>query len=153
MAFTPVSLTTKYDLSRNGVMTIGTVELEGFKSASISFQADSVDNTTRDDGDWGVAYPSRRNATLSITCNKVVDGSDECQAGIRDLWLNENFGTKAVQIIYRSENGSTSKGSGFKGIFILTGYSESQQFSGEAVEISLEFQSCGAIVADDDDDD
>lgn len=149
MAFTPVSLTSKYDLSRNGIMTIGTVELEGFKSASISFSGDSIDNSTRDDGDWSVSFPGRRNATLSITCNKVVDGSDECQAGIRDLWLNDDFGTKAVQIVYRSENGSTSKGSGFKGTFILTGYSESQQYSGEAVEISLEFASFGTITADD----
>lgn len=149
MAFATTNLTSKYDLSRNGIMTIGTVELEGFKSASISFSADSVDNSTRDDGDWNVAMPGRRNASLSITCNKVVDGNDECQAGIRDLWLNENFGTKGVQIVYRSEDGSTSAGTGFKGTFILTGYSESQQYAGEAVEISLEFQSYGTITADD----
>lgn len=149
MAFTEVTLNTTYDLSRNGVMNIGSLDLEGFKSASISFSADSVDNSTRDDGDWNVSFPGRRNATLSITCNKVVDGSAECQKGIRDLWLKSTFGTKGVQIIYRSENGTSSAGTGFKGVFILTGYSESQQFAGEAVEISLEFASFGTITADD----
>lgn len=147
MAFTEVTLNTSYDLSRNGVMNIGSLDLEGFKSASISFSADSVDNSTRDDGDWQVSFPGRRNASLSITCNKVVDA--ECQAGIRDLWLKSTFGTKGVTIIYRSENGSTSEGTGFKGVFILTGYSESQQYAGEAVEISMEFASFGTIVADD----
>lgn len=148
MAFTPVTLSNTYDLSRNGSMKIGSVELEGFKSGSISFSADTVDNTTRDDGDWQVSAPGRRSATLSITCNKVIDGSDECQAGIRDLWLNAQFGNKGVEIIYRSEATATAPGTGFKGTFVLTGYSESQQYAGEAVEIQLEFASYGSITAD-----
>lgn len=148
MAFTPTSLTTNYDLSRNGTLKIGGVELEGFKSGSISFSADTVDNTTRDDDDWQVSAPSRRNATLSITCNKVVDGSDECQAGIRGLWLSSTFGNKGVAVVYRSEATTTAPGTGFKGTFILTSYSESQQYAGEAVEISMEFASYGAITSD-----
>lgn len=148
MAFTSTSLTNSYDLSRNGSMNIGSVALEGFKSGSISFSADTIDNTTRDDGDWQVSIPGRRNATLQITCNKVVDGSAECQKGIRDLWLASDFGNKGVAIIYRSEATATAPGTGFKGTFVLTGYSESQQYAGEAVEISMEFASYGAIVKD-----
>lgn len=148
MAFAPTTLSTNYDLSRNGSLKIGGVELEGFKSGSISFSADTVDNTTRDDSDWQVSAPGRRNATLSVTCNKVVDGSDECQAGIRDLWLNASFGNKGVEVIYRSEATASAPGTGFKGLFVLTGYTESQQYAGEAVEISMEFASYGAIAKD-----
>lgn len=148
MAFAPVTLSNTYDLSRDGSLKIGSVELEGFKQGTISFSADTIDNTTRDDDDWQVSVPGRRNATLSITCNKVVDGSDECQAGIRDLWLSDTFGNKGVAVVYRSEATATAPGTGFKGTFVLTGYSESQQYAGEAVEISMEFASYGAITSD-----
>lgn len=144
MAFAPTTITNSYDLSRDGSLSIGGAVLEGFKSGSISFSGDSVDNSTRDDDGWGRNVPTKRSATLSVTCNKISGAGNGCQSGLRGLMIDDDWQTKGVDVVYTS---ATSGTSGFKGVFVMTSYSESQAADGEAVEISMEFQSFGAITA------
>lgn len=146
MAFTTIDLSARYDLSKNGTLTVGTCLLGGFKSGSLTLEADTNDNSTRDDQGWTAEAPSSRSATLEVTYNKLA--TDEAQVGIRGLFLDPDYVTKGVQIVYRSENAQTSAGTGFKGTFCLTNYSESQEKGGEAVECTATFTGYGAIVAD-----
>lgn len=146
MAFDLQDLTSSYDLSADGVCMIGTVKLGGFKSGTLTFAADTIDNSTRDDQGWGASTAGNRTATLEVTYNKISD--DECQKGIRSYALASDFQTQGVQIVYRSESGNTSTGSGFKGIFVLTNLSETQDKDGTAVEETATFASFGAITAD-----
>ena len=146
MAFTLVDLTNTYDLSSAGSLTIGTVALGGFKNGTLRFAGDSIDNSTRDDQGWAAMTSGNRSATLEITFNKIT--SDECQVGIRSYMLNADYQSKGVEIIYRSEDASTSAGSGFKGTFVLTDYSETQEKDGTAVECTATFSNFGAITAD-----
>lgn len=146
MAFTTIDLSTRYDLSKNGTLTVGTCLLGGFKSGSLTIESDTNDNSTRDDQGWAAEAPSSRSASLEVTYNKLA--TDAAQVGIRGLILDNDYVTKGVQIVYRSENASTSAGTGFKGTFCLTNYSESQEKGGEAVECTATFTGYGAIVAD-----
>lgn len=143
----------KYDISSLGSLNIGTLELEGFKSATLTISGDTVDNSTRTDGGWGSNAPGTRNATLSVTCNKVKEGDTAetgCQKGLRALYLSDDYLSDAVKIVYKTAPDSSSGvavTNGFEGNFVLTSYAESQQYGGEAVEISMEFASVGAITA------
>lgn len=146
MAFTLKDLTQNYDLSSQGTLTIGTELLGGFKSGSLSFSADTIDNATRDDQGWGKGAPGTRNATLEVTFNKLE--ADACQVGLRNYAVNADFQKKGVEIVYRSESKDTAPGTGFKGTFVMTAYSEQQSYDGTAVECSASFASWGALVAD-----
>ena len=146
MSFSTVSLTGSYDLSSQGSLSIGGESLGGFKSGSVTIEAETVENYARGDGGWTSSAPGRRSASLSVTFLKL--GTDACQVGIRALALDSDFQSKGVQVVYRSENASTSAGTGFKGTFVLTNYSESQTDGGEAVECSAEFQGYGALTVD-----
>lgn len=162
MAFVPVDLTNSYDLSSGGSLYIGTVKLEGFKNATLSFSGDSVDNSTRDQGGWSADTPSKRSCTLDVTCNKIAvgaAGTTGCQEGLRKLLLNGsyttanngtanyNWQTQGVTVTYKSvpDGTSGSAGTGFTGTFVLTSMSESQQAGSEAVEITYNFKNHGAL--------
>ena len=131
MAFTLTDLTQSYDLSSQGTLTIGNCLLGGFKSGTLSFSADTIDNATRDDQGWGKGAPGTRNATLEVTFNKLE--SNECQVGLRNYAVNADFQKKGVAVIYRSESKETAPGTGFSGTFVMTAYSEQQSFDGTAV--------------------
>ena len=146
MAFTTTSLTSSYDLSSQGSMKIGTEELNGFKSGSFTIEGESVENYARGDGGWTKSAPGKRNATVEVTFLKLPTCA--CQTGIRDLMLNANYQALGVEIVYRSEKATTSAGTGFKGTFILTNYSESQTDGGDAVECTVNFESYGPVTVD-----
>ena len=146
-AFTLKDLTdNSYDLSCNGSLYIGTVKLGGFKSGTLSFSADTIDNATRDDQGWTKPAPGNRSASLQVTWNKLE--TDACQVGIRAYMINGDFQTKGVAVVYRSESKTTAPGDGFKGVFVLTNYEETQGMDGTAVECSMTFAAYGEIVSD-----
>lgn len=146
-AFTLKDLTdNSYDLSCNGSLYIGTVKLGGFKSCTLSFSADTVDNATRDDQGWAKQAPGNRSGSLEVTCNKME--TDPCQVGLRAYIISGEYQEKGVEIVYRSEDESTAPGTGFKGTFVLTNYSETQGMDGTAVECSMTFAAYGEIVSD-----
>lgn len=140
---TLTDLTTSYDLGADGELTIGGQVLGGFKSGNLSFSADTVDNSTRDDQGWQAACPGTRTATLEVTFNKMK--SDTCQNGIREWLMMDDYQTKGAAIVFVS---SSTSGGGFSGVFSLTGYTENQGYDGTAVECTATFNSFGAITAD-----
>lgn len=146
MAFALTDLTNSYELSSEGTLTIGGEKLGGFKSGSLSFSADTIDNTTRDDQGWAKPAPGNRSASLQVTWNKLE--TDPCQVGIRGYVIGADFQTKGVAVVYRSESKPTAPGDGFKGVFVLTNYEESQGMDGTAVECSATLASWGPLVAD-----
>lgn len=146
MAFTTTDLTTSYDLSSQGSCLIGTLELGGFTGGTVTIQGESIENYARGDGGWTVAAPGKRSGTLEVSFLKLPN--DPCQAGIRSLMLDADYQSKGVPIEYRSNKSNPSDGSGFKGTFVLTNYSEQQQTGGEAVECTANFAAYGALVAD-----
>lgn len=146
MAFTTTPLTTSYDLSSQGSCKIGTVELGGFTGGTLTVQGESIENYARGDGGWTVAAPGKRSGTLEVTFLKLP--TDECQVGIRNLMLDANYQNLGVPVDYRSNKSNPSDGSGFKGTFVLTNYSEQQQTGGEAVECTANFAAYGAMSAD-----
>lgn len=146
MAFTTVDLTTSYDLSSQGLCTIGTVELGGFTGGTLTIQGESVENYARGDGGWVVNAPGKRSGTLEVTYLKL--STDACQTGIRNLMLDADYQKKGVNIIFRSEKADPSAGTGFKGLFTLTSISEQQQEGGQAVECTAQFSAYGAIELD-----
>ena len=146
MAFQTVDLTTSYDLSSQGLCTIGTVELGGFTGGTLTIQGESVENYARGDGGWVVNAPGKRSGTLEVTFLKL--STDACQNGIRGLMLSADYQKKGVNIVFRSEKAETSAGTGFKGVFTLTSISEKQQEGGQAVECTAQFAAYGAIELD-----
>lgn len=146
MAFALTDLTNSYELSSEGTLSIGGEVLGGFKSGSLSFSADTIDNATRDDQGWTKPAPGNRSASLEVTWNKLE--TDACQVGLRSYIVNSDFQTKGVAVVYRSESKTTAPGDGFKGLFIMTNYSENQGMDGTAVECSATFASWGPIVSD-----
>ena len=52
MSFTLSDITNSYVLGQDGEITIGGEKLGGYKSGSLSFSAETVDNSTRDDQGW-----------------------------------------------------------------------------------------------------
>lgn len=145
MAFTTTALTGgSYELSSAGSMLIGTEELGGFKSGTFTIEGESVENYARGDGGWTKAAPGKRSASVSVTFLKMQ--SNAAQAGIRGLMLDSDYQTKGVEIVYKTT--STTAGTGFKGTFCLTNYSESSSEGGEAVECSAEFAAFGQITID-----
>lgn len=146
MAFALTDLTNSYELSSEGTLNIGGEKLGGFKSGTLSFSADTIDNATRDDQGWTKPAPGNRSASLQVTWNKLE--ADACQVGIRGYIINGDFQTKGVAVMYRSESKATAPGDGFKGVFVLTNYEETQGMDGTAVECSATFASWGPIVAD-----
>ena len=146
MAFALTDLTNSYELSSEGTLSIGGEVLGGFKSGSLSFSADTIDNATRDDQGWTKPAPGNRSASLEVTWNKLE--TDACQVGLRSYIVNSDFQTKGVAVVYRSESKATAPGDGFKGLFIMTNYSENQGMDGTAVECSATFASWGPIVSD-----
>lgn len=146
MAFALTDLTNSYELSSEGTLSIGGEVLGGFKSGSLSFSADTIDNATRDDQGWTKPAPGNRSASLEVTWNKLE--TDACQVGLRSYIVDSDFQTKGVAVVYRSESKTTAPGDGFKGLFIMTNYSENQGMDGTAVECSATFASWGPIVSD-----
>lgn len=146
MAFALTDLTSSYELSSEGTLTIGGELLGGFKSGSLNFSADTIDNSTRDDQGWTKPAPGNRSASLEVTWNKLE--TDACQVGIRGYILNADFQTKGVAVVYRSESKSTAPGDGFSGVFILSNYGETQGMDGTAVECTATFNSWGPIASD-----
>lgn len=140
---TLTDLTTQYDLGADGTLTIGGIELGGFKSGNLSFSADTIDNSTRSDGGWQSAAAGTRVATLEVTFNKMK--SDSCQNGLREWLMLDEFQTKGAEITFVS---SSTAGGGFNGVFCMTGYTENQGYDGTAVECTATFQSFGPITAD-----
>lgn len=152
--FSTVSVANVYDLSSQGSMKIGGIELEGFKSGNLSFEGDSVDNSTREAGGWACDTPGKRSCTLEVTCNKKASSTNPtCQNGLRALMLGSSgdydYRSRGVEIQYMSAplSSGTSAGTGFSGKFILVSMSEAQQMGGEAVEITYSFKNFGPIVA------
>ena len=146
MSFQTVPLTTSYDLSSQGSCKIGTLELKGFTGGTLTIQGESVENYARGDGGWTVAAPGKRSGTLEVTFLKLP--TDECQQGIRGLILDANYQKLGVPIEYLSNESNPSDGSGFKGTFVLTSYSEQQQTGGEADVCTANFAAYGALIAD-----
>lgn len=146
MAFNTTPLNSSYDLSSQGSMKIGGEELKGFKSGSLSIEGESVENYARGDGGWTASAPGKRSATVEVTFLKLA--TNACQVGIRTLILDSEYQKKGVEIVYRSESETTSAGTGFKGVFVLTSYSESQSEGGEAVECTANFAAYGPLVVD-----
>lgn len=146
MAFSTVSLTTSYDLSSQGSMTIGGEELKGFKGGTLKIEGQAVENNARGDGGWTVSAPGKRSGSVEVTFLKLP--TDGCQAGIRALMLDPDYQSKGVAIVYRSNASSPSDGSGFKGVFVLASYQETSTEGGDAVECSATFNAYGALTAD-----
>lgn len=157
---TLTDLAGKYDLSAGGSLKIGGLELEGFKTATLTLSAETIDNGTRLDNGWQSSMPSNRSGVLSVTCNKIKHGDAAetgCQAGCRGYFIGGDFMSKGVKIIYKSapdsptyytgDDNPTVITTGFEGVFVMTSYAETQQSGGEAVEITMEFASNGAIIA------
>lgn len=170
----PVVLSNTYDLSCNGSMYLGgwtaldtynvTLNplhlLKGFKTGSISFEGQTVDNSTRDDQGWTSDDNSTRSATLSVTFNKIsrqsVDPKNDdpefdnhAQEALRELILSNEFSSHGIGITFKS-NSDTGSGNSFSGVFVMTSMSESQQQGAEAVEVQCEFKSFGQIYLDTD---
>lgn len=143
MSLVLTDLTSTYDLSCNGSLTIGGEELGGFKSGSLSFSADTVENSTRDDQGWKSNAPGNRSATLEVTFNKIANNA--CQIGLRKYVVDSDFLTSGVAIVYKS---ASAAGGGFSGVFVLTAYSENQGMDGTAVECSATFMNYGEITSD-----
>lgn len=149
--FATSDLSNMFDLSSLGSVTCGGLLLEGFKTGTLAMTGETVDNSTRDNQGWAANAPGKRSATLSLTCNKVAVGADNetgCQSALRALYLSDDWVSKAFEVVMKSENNATSKGTGVKGLFIITNYSEAQQAGSEAIEIQMELQSVGALTAD-----
>ena len=149
-----VDLPLSYSLNSNGSLDVGgTVsggtytsgnELGGFKSGSISFEATTVDNSTRGEGGWAVNSPGARSCTLELTWNKLE--TDAAQVELVGMWTQTqaNWNNKGIYIRYKSTNGKSGtelEESGFYGIFVPTAYSENQTGGGDndatAVECSM----------------
>lgn len=144
MAFTLTDITNSYVLSNEGQLTLGTCVLGGYKSGTLSFQADTVDNSTRDDQGWTKSNLGKRSASLSVTFNKI-DG-DECQEGLVTLFLSSTYAGKGLEVKFEQSATEPTKG-GFSGVFILTNYSESVGMDATAVECQITLESWGPIVA------
>ena len=144
MAFTLTDIANSYVLSNEGQLTLGTVVLGGYKSGTLSFQADTVDNSTRDDQGWTKSNLGKRSASLSVTFNKI-DG-DEAQDGLVTLFLSSTYAGKGIEVKFAQSATEPTKG-GFSGVFILTNYSESVGMDATAVECQITLESWGPIVA------
>ena len=163
MAFNTTSLSNSYSLNGNGTLNVGGTitgtgssatyaageDLGGFKSGSISFDASSIDNSTRGDGGWALNSPGSRSATIDLTWNKLE--TDAGQIGLMGLitQAQADWSTKGVAIKYTSTNGTDT--SGFFGVFVPTAYSESQSGGGDndgtAVECTMTLASYQEIHA------
>lgn len=170
-AVNTVTLSNTFDLSREGQLlfgcatdatsgggyvwtTTGLKTLRGFKSGTLSFEGNSIDNSTRDEQGWSTENAGTRSASLEVTFNKISAdeiGEDEldndAQKFIRQLILDGTWGETGVGIIYQS-NDTTGAGNNFAGIFVLTNYSENSTYDGTAVECSASFKSFGEIYTD-----
>lgn len=144
MAFTLTDITNSYVLSNEGQLTLGTVPLGGYKTGTLSFQSETVDNSTRDDQGWTKSNLGKRSASLSVTFNKI-DG-DECQEGLVTLFLSSTYAAKGVEVKFKQSATEENKG-GFSGVFILTNYSETVGMDATAVECQITLESWGPIVA------
>lgn len=168
-----VTLSNTFDLSREGLLkfgcatdkadksgynwtTTGLKTLRGFKSGTLSFEGNSIDNSTRDEQGWSTDNTGTRSASLEITFNKIsadtvsiegVDTDNDAQKFIRQLILDGTWGETGVGIVYQSNSG-TGTGNAFAGIFVLTNYSENSSYDGTAVECSASFKSFGEIYTD-----
>ena len=161
MSFSTTTLANSYSLNANGTMIVGGTiatsggtatfsggeSLGGFKSGSISFDASSIDNSTRGDGGWAKNAPGARSATIDLTWNKLE--TDAGQVGLMGLLTQsqEDWSENGVAIKYTSTNGTDT--SGFFGVFVPTSYSENQTGGGDAdgtaVECSMTLASYGEI--------
>lgn len=139
MAFTTVPLTTSYDISSQGELSIGGCELGGFKSATLTIEGESVDNYARGDGGWSTAAPGKRSWSLDLTFLRLK--SDACQVGLRALATGADYQSKGVAVAY--SDGATS--GGFSGTAVLSNYSEKQADGGEAVECTVNLKGYGAL--------
>lgn len=144
MSFTLSDITNSYVLGQDGEITIGGEKLGGYKSGSLSFSAETVDNSTRDDQGWAKQNTGKRSASLSVTYNRV--SGDPCQEGLISLFLASNYNEKGVEVKYYNASGEASAG-GFSGVFVLTSYSEAPGMDSTAVECQAQFESWGPIVA------
>ena len=161
-----IALTGAYSLNGNGRLNVGGAitydatthaatytappssenfggELGGFKSGSISFDASSVDNSTRGEGGWAVNSPGSRSATIELTWNKLE--TDAGQDALVDMitFSQSDWQNKGIAIAYLSSDGAATspEESGFCGVFVPTSYSETQSGGGDndatAVECSM----------------
>ena len=150
MAFVETTLPNSYSLNGLGTLVVGGTiassggtttfsggeELGGFKSGSISFDASTIDNSTRGDGGWAINSPGSRSCTLDLTWNKLE--SDAGQVGLMGLLTQAqaDWSTKGVAIKYTSTDGTNT--SGFFGLFVPTAYSENQSGGGDADGTAVE---------------
>ena len=151
-----VTLTGAYSLNGNGRLNVGGAittdsqtgvttyttpsanggELGGFKSGSISFEASTVDNSTRGEGGWAVNSPGARNCTIELTWNKLENDDAQNELYTMLMQAQADWSTKGIAIAYLSSNGTDK--SGFTGIFVPTAYSETQTGGGDADATAVE---------------
>ena len=118
-------------------------ELGGFKSGSISFDASSVDNSTRGEGGWAVNSPGSRSATIELTWNKLETDAGQDELVDMITFKQSDWQNKGIAIAYLSSDGAATSPtqSGFCGVFVPTSYSENQSGGGDndatAVECSM----------------
>ena len=167
-----ITLTGAYSLNGNGRLNVGgsyttsgttttytqpsstagqTGDLGGFKSGSISFDASSVDNSTRGDGGWAINAPGVRSATIELTWNKLE--TDHAQDELVDMltFAQADWQGKGIAVAYLSADTTGTNKSGFCGTFVPTAYSENQTGGGDndatAVECSMTLVSYGPVCA------
>lgn len=120
MAFTTTTLTNTYALGKDGVLTVGGETMGGVKSVSISYDADEIDVTTRDDNSYSKSLPGKRSVSIDVEYNKSE--TDAAQVGMRTLWLGNDYSSKGVSVTCKSG----TNGYGFSGTFVLTSMKEDQ---------------------------
>lgn len=138
MALETVSLSNTYALGKDGVLTVGGVTMGGVKSVSVSYEADEIDVTTRDDNSYTKALPGKRSVSIDVEYNKSE--TDEAQIGLRTLWLGSDYSSKGVVVSCKSG----SNGYGVTGTFVLTTLNEEQGMD-DVTGCSLSLRNFGAV--------
>lgn len=124
------AIATKIIMGRDGVFEIEETKVPGVTSVSLTYQRESVDVTTRDDGGWTKKFPGVKSATAEIELFRIE--GDPTQDLFWQAWHAESAALECKIL-------SKKNCRGLSGDWVVTNISEDQGKDGAAThKISLE---------------
>ena len=125
------TITTKIIMGRDGVFEIDDTKVPGIASVSLTYQRESVDVTTRDDGGWTKKYPGVKSATAEVELFRIEGDATQDLLGLSAA--RKNFAALACRIL------SKTSCRGLSGDWGVSNIAEDQGKDGAAThKVSLE---------------
>lgn len=131
------TITNAIKLGQDCTFKVDGAELPGITSVSITCEAESIDVSTRESGNFSAELPGKKSVSIDLNFRRYASGSQAtAQDAIYTTWLaNDPTGITIV-----ADGGLLT----INGVFVVESIEESQELD-DSVNISVSLKNYGAV--------